>query len=121
MTYSSDMRRAALAFIKEGGSQKDAAKIFGVSRDILLRWSKAESLSPKRGYTRRRKIDADALRRHVKDHPQMYLRERAEVFGVAVNSMHYALKRLGIVKKTTGGMESDALCKGSDISVNSEN
>jgi len=120
MTYSSDLRRAALAFIKEGGSQKEASKVFGLSRDILLRWSKAESLEPKRGYTRRRKIDADALRQHVKDHPNMYLRERAEEFGVAVNSMHYALKRLGIVKKTTGVMESDALCKGNDISATYE-
>lgn len=29
----------------------------------------------------------------------MYLRERAAHFGVAVNTMHYALKRLKIVKK----------------------
>jgi len=101
MTYSTDMRLAALAYIKEGGTQSEAVKIFGVSRDTLLRWSKAKTLTRKTGYTRRRKIDADKLRAHVKEHPNLYLRERAEVFGVAVNSMHYALKRLNIVKKTS--------------------
>ena len=114
------MRLAALAFIKKGGTQKEAARVFGVSRDILLRWSKAYTLEPKTGYTRRRKIDADALRKHVKDHPQMYLRERAAVFGVAVNSMHYALKRLKIVKKTSDDIESAVLCKDNAIYKNSE-
>ena len=111
MTYSKDMRLAALAYINKGGTQSEAAKIFGVSRDILLRWSKAETLERKTGYTRRRKIDADKLRAHVKAHPQMYLRERAAIFGVATNSMHYALKRLGFVKKTRSAIASDALCK----------
>jgi len=120
MTYSTDMRMAALAFIKKGGTQTEAARVFGVSRDILLRWSKMDSLEPKRGFTRRRKIDADRLRQHVKDHPSMYLRERAEIFGVATNSMHYALKRLGIVKKTIDGIKSDVICKDNDTCVNSE-
>lgn len=109
MTYSLDMRLAALAFIKRGGTQSEAAKVFGVSRDILLRWSKAESLEPKTGYTRRRKIDAEELRQHVKAQPQMYLRERAAIFGVAVNTMHYALKRLKIVKKTNGDTKNAVL------------
>jgi len=121
MTYSYDMRMAALAFIKKGGTQSEAARVFGVSRDILLRWSKAESLEPQKGYTRRRKIDAQALHRHVQDNPNMYLRERAEVFGVATNSMHYALKRLNIVKKTACGTKNDVLCKDKDTSENSEN
>lgn len=101
MTYSIDIRKAALAYIKNGGTQSEAVKIFGVSRDTLLRWSKAKILERKTGYTRRRKIDADKLRAHVKDDPHLYLRERAAIFGVAVNSMHYALKRLKIVKKTS--------------------
>ncbi len=109
MTYSSDMRRAALAFIEEGGSKVDACKIFKVSRQSLYRWLNAPTLERKTGFTRRRKIDAAALRAHVKAHPHMYLRERAAHFGVAVNSMHYALKRLGIVKKTRDGIANDAL------------
>jgi putative transposase len=115
MTYSKDMRLAALAYINKGGTQSEAVKIFGVSRDSLLRWSKAKSLERQTGFTRRRKIDADKLKAHVQSHPQMYLRERAEIFGVAVNSMHYALKRLGFVKKTRRDTENAVLCKGRNI------
>ena len=120
MTYSKDIRLAALAFIKKGGTYKETCRVFDVSPSSLQRWSTAISLDRKVGYTRRRKIDADELRAHVKDHPSLYLRERAEIFGVAINSMHYALKRLGIVKKTTGGTKSDVICKDKDISVSSE-
>lgn len=109
MTYSSDMRRAVLAYIKEGGSQAEASRLFKVSHMSIHRWLKASSLEPKTGFTRRRKIDAAALRAHVKAHPQMYLRERAAHFGVAVNTMHYALKRLKIVKKTKDGIAKGVL------------
>lgn len=109
MTYSSDMRRAVLAFIEEGGSKTEACKIFKISRTSLYRWLNSPTLERKTGFTRRRKIDATALRAHVKAHPQMYLRERAAHFGVAVNTMHYALKRLKIVKKTKGDTVNDAL------------
>ncbi len=109
MTYSSDMRKAVLAFIKEGGNQMDACKIFKISRSSVYRWLNSDTLERKTGFTRRRKIDAQALRAHVKDYPQMYLRERANHFGVAVNTMHYALKRLKIVKKTKDGTANDVL------------
>lgn len=109
MTYSSDMRKAVLAFIEEGGSQADACRLYKISHMSIHRWLKADSLERKTGYTRRRKIDADALRAHVRAYPQMYLRERAAHFGVAVNTMHYALKRLGIVKKTRDAIKSVAL------------
>ena len=109
MTYSSDMRRAVLAFIEDGGTQAEACRLFKVSHMSVYRWLRAPDLERKTGFTRRRKIDAEALRAHVKAHPQMYLRERAAHFGVAVNTMHYALKRLKIVKKTKGDTENDVL------------
>ena len=103
------MRRAVLAFIEEGGSQAEACRLYKISHMSIHRWLKADSLERKTGYTRRRKIDADALRAHVRAHPQMYLRERAAHFGVAVNTMHYALKRLKIVKKTKRDTAKDVL------------
>lgn len=99
MTYSKDMRLAALAFIKKGHSYRETCRVFDISLSSLQRWLNAPNLDRQKGFTRRRKIDAEALIAHVKEHPSMYLRERAEIFGVATNSMHYALKRLGIVKK----------------------
>lgn len=121
MTYSSDIRLAALAFMKKGHSYRETCRVFDISLSSLQRWVKAQSHERRCGYTRRRKIDADVLKHHVKDHPSLYLRERADIFGVSVSAMHYALKRLSIVKKTVPAIENDVLCKDKPISVSSEN
>jgi len=68
----------------------------------LHRWLNAKTLSPKKHGLRNRKIDKKALRKHVEDHPDMFLHERAEVFGVHSSSISRSLKTLGIVKKRTG-------------------
>lgn len=99
MTYSLDMREAALSFIKNGGSKVEACHLYGCSRDTLYRWLRMDDLRPKAHGSRNRIIDKKALRKHVEEHPDMFLHERAELFGVGVSGMHYALKRLGIVKK----------------------
>ena len=102
MTYSIDLREAALSYIKNGGSKVEACRLYGCSRDTLYRWLRMDDLRPKKHGSRNRKIDKKALRKHVEEHPDMLLHERAEVFDVGVSGMHYALKRLGIVKKRTG-------------------
>ena len=50
---------------------------------------------------RHRKIDKALLRRHVKEHPDMFLRERAAMFDVHISSMGRALKKLKIAKKNS--------------------
>lgn len=67
----------------------------------LYRWLNAEELTPKRHGLRNRKIDKKALKKHVEEHPDMFLHERAEEFGVNTSSINRALKTLGIVKKRT--------------------
>jgi len=99
MTYSLDLREAAISYIKNGGSKIEASRLFGFSRSTLYRWLEMDDLGPKVHGPRNRKIDMPALKKHVEDYPDMFLHERAEVFGLAVSGMHYALKRLGIVKK----------------------
>jgi len=69
---------SGLSVYKKGHSYRETCRVFDISLSSLQCWLKAITLEPKRGYTRRHKIDADALIQHVKDHPQMYLRERAE-------------------------------------------
>lgn len=102
MTYSIDLREAVISYIKNGGSRSEAARIFGVSRPTLYRWLGTEALRPKAHGFRRGKIDKQALRRHVEDHPDMFLHERAKVFGVDASSICRMLKKLGIVKKRAG-------------------
>lgn len=99
MTYSLDMREAAISYINNGGSKVEAAHIFNVSRNTLYRWLGMDDLRPQKSGFRRRKIDKTALKAHALEFPDMYLRERAEIFDVHTSSMGRMLKKLGIVKK----------------------
>ncbi|ABA58090.1 Transposase [Nitrosococcus oceani ATCC 19707] len=99
MTYSLDLREAAISYINSGGSKVEASRLFGFSRNTLYRWLNTDDLQPKKHGFRNRKLDKAALKKHVEDHPDMFLHERAEVFGVHTSSISRALKAMRIVKK----------------------
>jgi putative transposase len=101
MTYSIDLREKAVSFVRSSGSKSEAVRIFNISRDTLYRWLNADDLRPKPSGLRHRKIDKAALKKHVEDHPDMFLHERAAIFGVHPSSISRTLKTLGIVKKRT--------------------
>jgi transposase len=99
MSYSVDFRKRVVAYIKDGGSKVEAARIFAIGRDTIYRWLSAQDLSPRPAKTRKRKLDKASLAAHVRDHPDWVLRERAEHFGVRPNSVWVALQTLRITKK----------------------
>jgi len=99
MSYSIDLRKRAVSFVNEGGSRTEAARIFGVSRKTLYHWLHRDDLTPRKAETRRRKLDKAALLAHVQAHPDLLLRERAQLFNVHESSISRALARLRIVKK----------------------
>lgn len=100
MTYQTPHRIAVLSFIENGGSKVEASKIFKVSRAAIYRWLKLEYIAPKSPpKTRHRKIDKAMLQRHVQEYPDMFLRERAAHFSVAISSMSLALSKMKICKK----------------------
>lgn len=99
MTYSLDIRKRAVSYVNQGGSKAEAARLFGVGRQTLYNWLGAEDLRPKEHGLRRRKLDKEALRAHVRDYPDALLRERAERFGVHINAIWVALSQMKIVKK----------------------
>jgi transposase len=99
MTYSLDFRQRAVSFIEEGGSQKDAMRIFKISHNTIYRWCNSEDLRPKKHGSRVRKIDPDALMRHVKEHSDAKLSERAAYFGVHTNAIWYQLQKMKLTKK----------------------
>lgn len=101
MTYPISFRRKVVAHIKEGMSKANAARLFKISPDTLYRWLNADDLAPKEHGPRHRKIDRDALTRHVEEHPDALLRERADHFGVHPNAIWEMLGKLGFVKKRT--------------------
>ena len=100
MTYHTPHRMAVLSFIKDGGSKAEAGRVFQVSRETIYRWLRLDDIAPKPPpKTRYRKIDKAALRRHIGEYPDMFLRERAAHFGVAMSSMSLALSKMKIRKK----------------------
>ena len=100
MTYQLPHRIAVISFIKNGGSKAEASRLFNVSRETIYRWFKLDDLTPKPPLkTRHRKINKTDLQRHVIDHPDMFLHERAVIFGVHLSSMGHTLAKLKIVKK----------------------
>ena len=101
MTYSVDLRKTVMSFLSDGGSKSEAVRTFKISRDTIYRWLNAEDLRPKKHGSRHRKIDMEALRRHVEADSDMFLHDRAKAFNVSTSAMHYAMKRLGFVKKRT--------------------
>ena len=103
MTYSSDFRRKVLSVREqEGLTIAQVAARFCVGVASVTRWLK----HPDPQITRDKpstKIDMAALALDVEAYPDAYQYERARRFGVSVQGMNYALRRLGVsYKKNTG-------------------
>lgn len=99
MTYSLDLRERAVSFVRSGGSQVEASRVFSVTTRTLRHWLGATSLAPKVCGPRQRKLDKAKLAAHVRAYPDALLRERAEHFGVHTNAVWVALRQLDIRKK----------------------
>ena len=99
MSYSIDFRKRVVEYIRDGGSKVEAARIFAIGRDTIYRWLSAKDLSPRPAKERKRKLDKMLLATHVREYPDMILRERAAHFGVRINSVWVALQCLSISKK----------------------
>ena len=99
MTYSTDLRKRVVTFVNEGGSKAGASRRFEVSLWCVNDWCKRDDLSPKPHPLRHRKIDKEALRRHVQEYPDALLRERAQHFGVHINAIWYSMRKMKLTHK----------------------
>ncbi len=99
MTYSLDFRRKVLSVReKDGLTIAQVAARFDVGVASVTRWLKR--VNPKKGRNKpATKIDMSALARDVIAYPDAYQYERAARFGVSVQGINYALKRLGVTYK----------------------
>ena len=103
MAYSHDLRKKALGYIENGGSQVQASRIFAVTIQTLCNWANRR----KRGLlppikTRKRspsKINNEALKKYLQKHPDAYLREIASEFDSSISGIFYACKRLKVSLK----------------------
>jgi transposase len=100
MTYSADFRKKVVGFVKDGGGQAEAARHFDISLWCVRDWLARMDLQPKqKGVLRRRKLDKEALRAHVRDQPDALLRERAVCFGVHISIIGKALRQMKLTRK----------------------
>jgi transposase-like protein len=99
MSYSSDFRRKVLSVrVRDGLTIAEVAHRFSVGIASVVRWLK----QPEPQRTRIKpatKIDRIALARDVREHPDAYLHERAARFGVSIQGIAHALRRMNITHK----------------------
>jgi len=100
MAYSEDLRQRVRYYVAHGGSKVDASRRFGVSRTTIYSWLTDLSPRKKPGRTGPDKLNEQALLNDVRAYPDKLLRERAEEFGMSINGIWSALKRLGIKKNS---------------------
>lgn len=98
-SYSADLRKRVIEFVKSGSTQKQASEIFNISTKSIGRWLKKYdengSYSAKKRGGSKRKVDLEALKEYVESHENMILRDAAEAFGFSIVSIRRWLKRMG--------------------------
>lgn len=103
MSYSEDMRCAAIRFIDGGGSKVEAARVYGVSRSTVYEWVKRrDDLKPRKPGVRLgsgRKLDRSVLLRVYHKEPDRTLQEYAVMLSSSRNAVWHAFKTLGITRK----------------------
>ena len=99
MTYSIDLRKRVVEFVIDGGSKAEASRRYKVSLWCVNDWCKREDLTPQQQKGRKRKLDWQALSRHIQEHPDALLRERAQHFGVHTNAIWYASRMMKLTRK----------------------
>lgn len=99
MAYSLDLRERAVRFIQNGGRVSEAVEKYEVSESSIRRWLKRKDLRPTQVKHRRRKLDWEALGKDVEQNPNARQIDRAKKFGVRINAISYALKRMKITRK----------------------
>ena len=99
MTYSIDLRKRVAGFVAAGGRKAEASRRYEVSLWCVTDWCKRADLRPKAQGRRHRKLDWEALRQHIQEHPDALLRERAAQFGVHIHAIWYACHQMQISHK----------------------
>jgi transposase len=104
MAYSQDYRERVLEFISEGNSQKEAIRVFKISKSTIQEWQKLKeqtgSLKKKELDRKARKYHPDKLNEILNETPDAYLYEIAEKFEKGtISGVNSALKRYKITLK----------------------
>lgn len=103
MSYSIDLREQRVKYRLAGHTIKKTCEVFGVGNYAVSKWVKqykeTGDLSNKplnRGF---KKTDPQKLKAYVAEHPDVYQKEIAEIFGCSTEAIRKAMKRLRITRK----------------------
>ena len=107
MTYSIDLRKRVVDLVNDGGSKAEASRRFEVSLWCVNDWCKRDDLAPKAHSQRKRKIDKEALRRHVQQYPDALLKERAELFEVCINAVWSMMRKMKLTHKKSYALQRE--------------
>ena len=103
MSYTTDYRKRALGYRAEGHTLKETCAVFKISVSTLRSWQELDRLNgtPAKRELHRgfKKIDPEKLKEYIRNHPDAYCKEIAEVFGCTDTAIRKALDRLGITRK----------------------
>ena len=99
MTYSIDLRIRVVEFVTDGGSKAEASRQYRISLWCVNDWCKREELTPQAQQGKKRKLDWEALSRHIQEDPDALIRERAQHFEVHNNAFWYASRQMKRTRK----------------------
>lgn len=104
--YSLDLRKKVIEFIDAGNSQREASKVFSISKTTIntwyIRYKKDGNYAPKKRLGARPQIDRSKFIRYVEDNPNATTSEIGKNFGITHAGAHYWLRKLGFgYKKKT--------------------
>ncbi len=102
-SYSVDLRERVLKHLEKNPDKKAASLLFQVGIATVFRWVSLKKLKgnvePLRRKYAYKKIDDQKLIEYVETNPDHFLSEIAEYFGLTLQAIFYALKRLKITRK----------------------
>ena len=103
MSYSKDFRKAAVEYKEQGHTFRQLKEAYKISPQRYYEWKKlmgeTGSYEPREVKHRFRKIAPEKLKQAVKERPDAYLYELAELFGCSAQAVFKMLKKLKITYK----------------------
>jgi transposase len=104
MSYRIDLRKRVVKFVMARNSRLPASKSFEVHYNTVNSWVRIDQtegrLTPGQAAPLKPdKLDREALRREVPEHPKSFQSEHAQTFGVVQSTISKAFQQLGITRK----------------------
>ena len=112
MSYEIRFKERVLSRLETGISQREAARVFGISRNTFTDWlayrNSGERLVPRKRAGKPRKIKPGRLHAIIRKTPDVYGCEIAAELGCSRSAVCYALRRHGYtLKKNAAFRERD--------------